>query len=357
MPLISFSNTAACFVHGPLFSEIRIVAVAFPSVVDIEDPEDCKIHVDGEVRNLGPSVPRGFLSALAGGELPVVAQIPSGRSGRLRVAAWLTHRRNPLTARVMVNRIWQHLLGAGLVRTSDNFGFAGENPSHPELLDYLALRFIESGWSVKQLVREIMLSSVYGLSTNADDVADDPENRLLYRAHRKPLSAENLRDAILTVSGRLDRKRGSLTIREITHYDVGYEFDTRRRSVYVPYFRNARPALFEVFDAANPNVVTGQRSVTTLPTQALYMFNSEFAMEEAHYAASRLLARYDVNPDVRLETAYRWALGRPPSEVERRISEQFLYPSPPLEAPSSELERWTRFVHTLFASVDFRYLN
>src|SRR5262249_19459186 len=151
--------------------------------------EDCSICVRGNVHNRGPKAPRGFLSAVAPAGAPALA-IPPPESGRKQLAAWLTSTDNPLTARVLVNRLWHHLFGAGLVRTVDNFGSTGEAPSHPELLDFLALRFVEQGWSVKKLIREIMLSHVYQQSSDAAAAAADPENRLLGRMNRRRLDAE-----------------------------------------------------------------------------------------------------------------------------------------------------------------------
>jgi cytochrome c553 len=333
------------------------------SVTEQESPQDGHVHIGGGVRNLGPRVPRGFLTVLSSEALASTPTMVPGESGRLQLARWLASPRNPLAARVMVNRIWHHLIGVGIVRTTDNFGVAGERPSHPKLLDYLALRFIEEGWSIKRLIRHIMVSRVYQLSSLPDhepgDEQRDPENRLLRRAHRKRLDVECLRDAMLAVSGRMDFKAGGLTIRKISRYDLGYQFDTRRRSVYVPAFRNSLLEIFEVFDAANPNLVTGRRNVSTLATQALYLLNSPFVMEAARHAGEELLSASNSTapkPDdaARIKEVYRRTLGRRPAAKELELSLEYIAELRSLEG---ELAAWAGLYHSLFASVDFLYLN
>ncbi|MEZ6044388.1 MAG: DUF1553 domain-containing protein [Planctomycetaceae bacterium] len=268
--------------HAPQEKELKTEVIALRekiarlveeamSVSEIEKPQDGHLHIRGSAHNVGPEVKRGFLSVVPS-SAEFAQQIDNEQSGRLQLANWVVDEQNPLTARVYVNRVWQHLLGEGLVRTPDNFGKTGEQPSHPELLDYLAIRFIEEGWSTKQLIREIMLTRVYRLSTtyNAKAAHVDSDNRLLWRAHKRRLDAESIRDTILYLSGQLDLTAGGFTIRKLAEYDYGYEFDTVRRSVYVPVFRNAMLDLFEVFDVANPNLVVGRRTASTLPTQSLF---------------------------------------------------------------------------------------
>jgi hypothetical protein len=281
--------------------------------------------------------------------------IPADHSGRLELARWLTSPDHPLTARVIVNRVWHHLFGTGLVRTIDNFGKMGEPPSHPELLDWLAVRFVEQGWSIKTLIRELMLSRVYQLSTTHDGRAHavDPENRLGWRMNRHRLEAEAIRDAILTVSGRLDLRCGGKTIRRGTESEFEYTFSTTapyRRGVYTPIFRNAPHGFFAVFDFADTNLVTGRRNTSTLPTQALYLMNSDFVMDEARFAADLLLARRGLNNDQRLDRAYRLTLGRAPTEAERTLAVRFLDDSPGTDA-------WAGLFQSLFSCVDFRYVN
>ena len=176
------------------------------AVEDNPEPEDCRINQRGNARQLGEIVQRGFLSAAAKSK----PRITAGTSGRLELAAWIASNENPLTARVFVNRLWHHLWGAGLVRTVDNFGVGGERPTHPELLDYLAIRFSEQGWSTKKLIRQIVLSRAYRMSSDHNRVAFeiDPDNRWRWRMSRRRLDVEAIRDAILAVSGQLDLSPG-----------------------------------------------------------------------------------------------------------------------------------------------------
>jgi hypothetical protein len=323
------------------------------SVDEVESPQDCHIRIRGSVRNLGEVVQRGFIEVVTDKSAP---NIPIDSSGRLQLANWIADVDHPLTSRVYVNRVWRHLFGRGLVETADNFGSMGQKPSHPELLDFLARRFADEGWSTKKLIREIMLSRTFRLSTNEDPENSnlDPENRLLWRASRRRVDAEVLRDSILAVSGELDLKMGGRTIRKIETYDLNYTFNTSRRSVYVPAFRNSMLELFEVFDIANPNLVTGHRNTSTLPTQALFLMNSPWVMEQSDAAARRLLddASDDAEQEALMRMAYLRTLSREPSDEELRISLGFLEQ---LDQPKEKA--WGRIFHALFASLDFRYVN
>lgn len=320
------------------------------AVRDLPEPKDGHLHSRGLVRTLGEIVPRGFLT-VCGKSQP---RIPAGQSGRRQLAEWLTDPDHPLTARVYVNRVWHHLFGAGLVRTTDNFGKMGERPSHPDLLDWLARRFVDQGWSTKKLVRELVRSAVYRLRTGASSDVD-PDNRLLSHANRRRLDAESLRDAILSISGTLDPAMGGMTIRKLSLYDYDYAFESRRRSVYVPRFRGTRLELFDVFDAADPNLVTGRRITSHVSTQALYLMNSPWLMQQADHAAARLLATAgqarDFNP--LLDRAYAQTLGRKPSAVERRLARDFHAGF----SAAKESKAWGQLFHTLFACLDFRYLD
>jgi len=309
------------------------------------EPADGHVHIRGQVRNQGEKVPRGFLQVAM--EPGASAEIAPGSSGRRELADWIASPEHPLTARVMVNRIWMHLLGQGIVRTPDNFGTTGAAPSHPQLLDHLAVRFVEDGWSVKALVREIVLSRSYRLSSVADPAAD-PRNELFGRAHRKKLDAESIRDTALLIAGRLDRTRGGSTLGNPGKYDLNHEFDTRRRSVYVPRFRNSILDIFEVFDAANPNLVVGKRPSTNLPTQALFLMNSPFIREQAGFAARRLL-----DEGAGIDDAYELFLCRPPTAAERTATEAFLAGF----SPGEREEGWTQLCQSLFACLDFRFLH
>ena len=293
--------------------------------------------------------------------------IPENQSGRRQLAEWLASPENPLTARVFVNRVWLHLIGEGLVRTPDNFGFAGQRPTHPKLLDYLAHRFSgEDHWSVKRLIRRIVTSRVYRLSSDVRKplAAADPENRLLTHAFRRRLDAEALRDAMLKISGRLtsDRRRGPI-FSDIGQYDSSYDhdrFSTQLRSVHVPAFRNARLEFFEVFDGANPNVVTGRRNRSTLPSQALYLLNSPFVADQAKWAARQFPAAgkgSSAATDDMIEEAFLTVIARPPTVSERIAVLNHLQTSGADSEESASGDAWTAVIHSLFASIDFRYLD
>ncbi len=340
-----------------LETELKRLLAAAPkrpaamSVKEAAKIDDCHVCIRGNTHNRGEKVPRGFLQVATVGKAPT---IPAGASGRRQLAEWVASADNPLTARVFVNRVWHWLFGAGLVRTVDTFGMTGEPPSHPELLDHLAAQFVRDGWSVKKLIRAIMLSQAYQLSSEnqAAAAAIDPENRLLWRMNRRRLDAEALRDAILAVSGTLDRRAGGPTVRPGTASEYGYAFDDARRSVYTPVFRNRLLELFEVFDFADPNLVGGRRVTSTVATQALYLMNSPFVMEQARHAAKAALARPG-DDAARLEHAYRTALGRLPMDRERELALAFMAGRTAAERQAA----WEQLYQALFACIDFRYVN
>ena len=249
----------------------------------------------------------------------------------------------------MVNRIWSWLFGAGLVGSVDNFGTTGMKPTHPELLDYLAVRFAEGGWSVKALIFEIMTSRTYQLAVAAPD-ASDPENRLWSRSNLRRLEAECIRDAILSVSGELDLTMGGPTIKAGTAADYGYLAKENRRSVYLPVLRNSLPELLEVFDFPDPSMVVGQRNVSAVPQQSLFLLNHPWMREQSAALARRLL-KLRLSNDQRIARAYQMALGRNPTIGEKELAQKFV------SGRESDEEAWTQFWHAIFASVDFRYLN
>ena len=344
------------------------------ALADRPVPENARINLAGNPHMLGEEVPRGFLS-VAATEEPV--KFANRRllgisfqksSGRFELAGWLSNPENPLTARVMVNRIWHHLFGAGIVRTVDNFGLQGELPSHPELLDYLASRFVELDWSVKKLIREIVLTRTYQLAANhnAEAAEADPENRLLWRANRRRLEAEALRDAVLLVSGALDRRRGGMTLPLDTPGSVRVvqppfmdakvelgESRRYRRTVYLPTLRKSQLNdldLLNLFDFPDPNTVTGRRDVTTVPPQALYLMNSPFLKEQSELAAGALLEKRGVSDSERVAAFLLRALGRPAgtAEVERALAF--------LQETERELGRetaWARYCHAVFICNEF----
>jgi mono/diheme cytochrome c family protein/cytochrome c553 len=339
------------------------------AVEDAEAIEDCKICIRGSVRHRGPAVPRGVMQVAVLGNPP---QMPAGQSGRRELAEWIASPRNPLTARVYVNRVWHYLFGAGLVRTLDNFGTTGERPSHPELLDDLAARFMQDGWSTKRLIRELVMSRAYRMSTrmNVEAAAIDPENRLLWRMNRRRLDAESIRDAMLVVSGRLDPHLGGPNILDANVLaqqksdmptEYGYVFADTRRSVYTPAFRNRVHELFEVFDFAGQNGAVAERNVTTVVPQALLMLNSAFVMEQAKWAAERSLAISDLTEPQRIELAFREALGRVPSREEASIAlaAVTLPAEEQLDDDVAGARRaaWEMLFQSLFGCIDFRYLE
>ena len=338
------------------------------SVEEHPKPADSPIHIRGEVRNLGPKVPRGFLSILAAKK---PAAISDKESGRLQLANWIASKENSLTSRVAVNRIWHHLFGAGLVRTVDNFGKMGEKPSHPELLDYLARRFIEQGWSRKKIIREILVSNTYRQSNDYDPAVlkVDPENRLLSHASRRRLDAESLRDSMLHCSGELDLTAGGPTIATTgkgpiaKKIEYSYDFKSTRRSVYVPVFRNTLLDIFEVFDFPDPNISSGKRATTTRPTQALFLLNSPFMIDRSLKSAESLLELEGLDEPRRIEQAYLRILSRPPDKKELSLAADYLKSHPyrqVKEEPglaAGRLEAWASLCQALLSCNDFRYLK
>lgn len=326
----------------------------FMSVQEEKVIDDCAIHIRGTVHNLGAKAPRGFLSVVGTG---TAATLPANQSGRKELGDWLASTDNPLPARVMANRIWHWLLGSGLVRTTDNFGTTGELPSHPELLDHLATEFITQKWSMKSLVRQIVLSRTYRLSSVASPqhVKNDPENRLLGHAHRRRQDAECLLDAMLFTSGSLDLQAGGSTIKPGTTADFGYQFALTRRAVYWPVLRNALPELFEAFDFPDPSMVFGKRNASTVAPQALFLMNSPFVREQASQTAARLLRDVSQDDAARVDLAFRRLLGRLPTEAERTTALKYV------QTDSTEgkgkAQRWNQLVQAIFGSLDFRYVN
>ncbi|QGQ22196.1 DUF1553 domain-containing protein [Gimesia benthica] len=333
---------------------------------DRKKPADTYIAVRGDFREKGDVVPRGFLSAI---QIDNTPQIPAGHSGRLELAQWITSEQNPLTARVMVNRIWYHLFGRGLVPTVDNFGLIGKQPSHPELLDDLALKFMQEGWSTKRMIRQIVLSRTYQLSSTPDptNLEIDPENHLLWRATPRRLEAEAIRDAILTVSGQLiiDRPNGSTVtpLGDKLARSIPLEKlqpPSNQRSVYLPVVRDYVPELFDLFDFPSPSLVSGTRAVTNVPAQALYLRNSQFITDQAQHAARRLLADKQLKDDVaRVDLAMRRALGRTPTPEERtgalQLVQQVRQSSDP-QSKTVEVDAWAAWFQTLFMTAEFRFL-
>ena len=316
-------------------------------------PRDMKIHIRGSIDHLGAIVPRGALQVANYGPAP---KMPTNASGRLELADWIVDPTNPLTARVMANRVWHWLFGEGLVRTVDNFGTTGESPSHPELLDHLAVQFVQQGWSVKKLIRAIALSKAYRLSSVRGEQREDPENRLLAHVNHRRLDAEAIRDTMLSVSGTLNLEMGGATFPASLKTDVDFQFEEPRRSVYVPVFRSSLPELFEVFDFANSSLVTGRRDISTVAPQALFMMNHPFVRAQAKLTAERLLSDSQPKESQRIDHAYLRILGRHPTEAEVSLSQEFLKSVIDI-TEKGRVEAWTQMVQSLFSTIDFRYIR
>ena len=337
---------------------IRAEKIAEPMTAmvayDETKPTDLRVHIAGDPKHLGASTRRGFPGSIRG---PRVGSLSEVSSGRLELARWITDRRHPLTARVIVNRVWQHHFGEGLVRTPDNFGWLGEKPSHPELLDWLATRFMEDGWSLKSLHRRIVQSATYRQSSamNAASHARDSGNRLLWRMNRRRLEAEPIRDALLSVGGRLDRsmfgtfqtwKEKSFTVDNNNQKTATY--DTTRRSIYLPVVRDAVHPMLTLFDFGDPNSVVPRRTTTTGAPQALFMMNNEFVAETAAAMAKRLP---DTDAATRINAIYRMCFAREPNPDERERSIRFL------NSAGGGANAWKALGQGLFAMNEFIYVD
>ncbi len=309
------------------------------------------VFIRGSYKNEGEAVPKRFPLIIAGDGQPEVKQ----GSGRRELAEWLVSPDNPLTARVLVNRVWQWHFGEGLVRTPNNFGKVGERPTHDKLLDYLARRFMESGWSIKALQRLIMTSAVYQQRSSVSEQAwaADPENRLWSRFPRRRLSVEELRDSYLAVSGALDRTvggtldAGSGEISEFLRNNRRLDPDDyTRRTIYIPLMRNKVPFMLGVFDFGDAATTMGKRSASNVAPQALYLMNSEFASRSAKGLTERLSAADDFVGQI-----YLAALTREPQDHERAAAEDFVAQFDSKEAG------WTSFCKMLLASNEFHYVD
>ncbi|RYD63205.1 MAG: DUF1553 domain-containing protein, partial [Verrucomicrobiaceae bacterium] len=287
-----------------------------------------KLQKKGEPRNLGDEVPRGFLSVLGGQTLPAEEK----GSGRKQLAEWLTDPSiNPLTARVMVNRIWQNHFGRGIVKSSNDFGMRGEPPTHPELLDWLASRFVENGWSVKAMHRLMMFSRTYQMSCDdhPTQLLADVNNDSFWRFNRRRLSAEEIRDSLLFVSGKLDLSPAGAhpfpkeaEWRYTQHKPFIADYPTQKRSIYLMQQRIRKQPFLEIFDGADTNGTTAPRPVSTTPIQALFLLNNELAHEQALELAGRVSTAPEEN--LKIERAYQHVLGRSATEEELKEGREYL---------------------------------
>lgn len=332
-----------------------------------ESIADSPLFLRGSIENVGEAVPRGVPGLLGAGTDMAVRQ----GSGRLELANALVSGENTLTSRVIVNRVWHWMFGRGLVESVDNFGTTGGQPSHPELLDYLATRFVRNGWSVKQLIREIALSRVYRLSSRYDETcfAADPDNTMLWRHTSRRLEAEEIRDGVLAASGRLNRQPplGSLIgragdgpiggerLQAVTLDQIeGAAHDFR--SIYLPATRSVKPALLSAFDPPDNSATTGARDATNVPAQALFMLNSDFVAEQSQALADLALkAHPGASPqasfDERLRFVFQRVLNREPSQSESSAAHSLV------KANGNSRAAWTSIVRGLFGSAEFRFVD
>jgi mono/diheme cytochrome c family protein len=350
--------------------ELKKSAPAEPEMAcAIEDGEQVeqKVFIRGDYNNSGEAAPKGFPAILARYDTK-----PSFvGSGRLQFAEWLTQPGHPLTARVMVNRIWQWHFGEGLVRTPDNFGKMGERPTHPELLDYLAAEFVKSGWSIKAMHRMIMLSNAYRMSSINPNVAPktledaDPDNRLLTRFNRRRLSIEEMRDGLLAVDGTLDLTMGGTlqtgrgTDGENNQGRLSLNPEKlKRRTVYLPLRRANLPTLLNLFDFGDATTTSGKRQLTNVATQALFWLNSEFLYERAHNVAKSLLDRKEMSDAARVETAYALVLNRHPDkdEIDRGLNYVAGFKRK-FAGENAGQKAWQSLCRVLMSSNDFVYVD
>ncbi|MGV3533294.1 MAG: DUF1553 domain-containing protein [Chthoniobacteraceae bacterium] len=343
-----------------------------PDAYAVQDgkPEDAKIHLKGEPKNQGDAVPRRWLELF--GATPLPEDVAKKSSGRLQLAEWIADRANPLTARVIVNRIWHYHFGAGLVRTPSDFGVRGQAPDHPELLDWLATRFVEDGWSMKKLHKRILLSRTYQLASTdvTQNIAVDPDNQWHWRFDRRRLDAESLRDTLLTLSGSLD----SAPLNEphpfpppdkwefTQHHPFADTYPTNKRSVYLMTARlNAQP-FFQTFDGPDRNASAAVRDSSVTTAQALYFMNDEFVHEQAEKFADRVLKEAS-DDRARIERAVTLVLHRPVKDEERERLESFLTQAREKLAaedlPEDKRERtaWAGVARVLFRTNEFLYLD
>jgi Protein of unknown function (DUF1553)/Protein of unknown function (DUF1549)/Planctomycete cytochrome C len=319
-------------------------------LVDSPRPVQPVVFLRGNPRNRGPVVPRQAPEVIAGEKRKPFTD----GSGRLELARAIASPDNPLTARVMVNRIWHWHFGQGIVRTPSDFGLRGEPPTHPELLDYLASTFVENGWSIKKLHKLILMSRVY--RQKSDDRKDghrlDIDNRLLWRMNRQRLDFEAMRDSILAVAGRLDRKLGGPPVNI-----VDAPFATRR-SVYGFIDRQNLPGLFRTFDLASPDAHTPMRHQTTVPQQALFLMNSPFLIEQARHLAARPDVARVTDPGHRIGRFYRLLFGRSPGPDETALGLRFLAGARKrASGDRSHLGPWEQYAQVLLLSNEMAFVD
>ena len=340
-----------------------------PETMAVSDGKatDLRVHLRGNHLTLGKNAPRRLPRVFASlKQMPIDAT----QSGRLQLADWITQPEHPLTSRVMVNRLWHWHFGIGLVRSVDNFGLLGDKASHPELLDWLAAQFVESGWSVKAVHRTILLSNTYQMSAAYNDAAFqlDPDNRLHWRHNRRRLEAEALRDSLYVLSGTLDLTvGGTLFDAKNRVYVPGYpnanydKYDIPRRSIYLPVIRSALYDVLQAFDFADPSFPSGERATTTVAPQALFLMNGKIVHEQTRTWTAKLLADATLDDAGRIRRVYMQAFSRPPSVKEVTRSLDFV------ERIESELARkkvadsrsqaWQSLCRVIVSANEFVYVE
>ncbi|MEO7653918.1 MAG: DUF1553 domain-containing protein, partial [Bryobacteraceae bacterium] len=329
---------------------------AMASGLEDGDPVEQKVFVRGDHHSPGDPVTKHFPLVIEGATPPRVAK----GSGRLELAQWMTTPDHPLTARVMVNRVWQWHFGEGLVRTPSNWGTTGEKPTHPELLDYLARKFVESGWSIKALHRMILLSGAYGMESVAPQAVReaDPENRLLSRFSRRRLTVEEIRDSYLALDGTLDAAMGGTLLPPAGKRGMPKPDDVRRRTVYVPIRRGSMPPMMSTFDYGDATTSSDGRSRTNVAPQALFMMNSSFVADRALGLAKNLLADATPSDAAIVNRAYLRVLGRVPrpDEIDRALSYTSALEKK-IDSPEARNYAWQSFCRVLMASNEFVFVD
>lgn len=324
------------------------------------------VFVRGNHKTLGPVAKRQFLKALVGNDQNRYEKLNG--SGRLQLVEQMVDRNNPLTSRVMVNRIWHHLTGRGIVASVDNFGVLGTKPTNQELLDYLADEFVENGWSIKRIIRRIVLSSTYQMSSkpNPDAIDIDPDNQLMHRARIRRLQGEVIRDSVLAASGELDRKLFGPSVQvHLTPFMQGRgrpgksgPLDgNRRRSLYVEVRRNFLSPMMLAFDTPIPFNTTGRRNLSNVPSQALILMNDEFVLEQASKWSSRICEKWE-SQDVRIRSIYLAAFGRTPTKSEMELAKEFIsLQAKELGKDELSVEVWSDFCHVIFNVKEFIHIK
>ncbi|WP_339748988.1 DUF1549 domain-containing protein [uncultured Rubinisphaera sp.] len=337
------------------------------AVKDREDCSDCEIMIRGDHLNKGEVVSRGTLQIISGEQASL--KNPTG-SGRLEFANWITSDAAPLASRVYVNRLWLYLFGEGIVRSVDNFGALGIPPSHPELLDALALRFQESNWSTKDMVRAIVLTEAYQRSTenNKESYKLDPENRLLWRSHRRPLTAEEIQDTFLVYRDSLDPSQAESTVSQfgtlVSNNSSNSQSKTEqgvtalKRTIYQPVLRSQLSELAYLFDFANPEMVVGKRPPTNVPAQALFLMNNDLPRETASALVSQMFEEHGTGSFTILNDLYLKIFGRLPDKADDQLAKNYLQTRLEDNADPEEVKAaWIDYVQAMLASTEFRYLD